>query len=365
MAEWEAERENLNNEKMNVAIVGSPDLEFSGGTQINVIQLATLLSRSGFKVTIFGSGTYFVRREVVLEDGIEYRKNAFNLDPFAWRTVQRISKGVSEPLIGMFSSRYIYKKIKGYRIYYFTAPKFVLYSFLKHSSHKEKVIVGNHGTYIEYLSSKKSFISKSLLNLFDSIFLKYIKRNDIYIHAQNNSQAKHYVERGIDPNRIAVVPQCDVDFSSYTMKKNEAFRILFLNRVSKEKGANLIPEIARNLRDIEFIVIGDGPLLSYLRKECPSNVKIKGFLPESKKKEEMAECSLMLNLSEYESLSISSIEGIACGQRILSLRRTTGLEFIHEKVPEAVIFSDGSVEGICREIMRIKEFMEKDRDKFE
>ncbi|MEM3192195.1 MAG: glycosyltransferase family 4 protein [Candidatus Parvarchaeota archaeon] len=351
--------------KVKVAFVGAPDLEFYGGTQKTVILLATLLSKSNYDVTIFGSGTYFERRQIEIDNSIKYERNAFRLDPLAWRAVQMLSRGVSEPLIGMFTSRYVFKKIKGYDIYYFTAPKFLLYSFLKHNKGNARVIVGNHGTYYEYLSSRNDFISRSLLNLLDSILLKYLNRRGTYVHAQTLSQEEHYKNRGISGDKVFVIPLCDVDFSSYALKKNKILKVVFLNRLSEDKGADLIPVIAKICKDIEFEVIGAGPLMNLIKKVSPENVKIEGFLPEKEKREKMEECDIMLNLSKYESLSTSSIEGIACGQRILSLRRTTGLEFIHEKVPEAVIFSDGSVEGICREIMRIKEFMEKDRDKFE
>ena len=47
--------------KVRVAIVGSPDLEFYGGTQVTVIHLSGLLQRSGYDVTVLGSGTFFDR----------------------------------------------------------------------------------------------------------------------------------------------------------------------------------------------------------------------------------------------------------------------------------------------------------------
>jgi hypothetical protein len=59
-----------------VAIIGSPDLEFYGGTEVNVIHSALLLHRLGFSVAVFGSGTYFDRRNVEIDVLIKYRRNA-------------------------------------------------------------------------------------------------------------------------------------------------------------------------------------------------------------------------------------------------------------------------------------------------
>ena len=356
--------EDVSTRKIRLAIVGSPDLEFYGGTQINVIQLANFLSQHGYEVTAFGSGTYFKRREVKLGNGIRYYPNSFRFDPFAWEPVLKASSGVSEPLIGLFTSRKVAKTVGIFDIYYFTAPKFVLYALSKYVIGDKPLIIGNHGTYIEYLSSKSDFLSKSLLNLFDSIFLKYAGMKNTIIHAQNNLQMEHYIKRGIDSKKIFVIPQCDVDFSLYSVRDNDKFRVVFLNRLSSDKGADFIAEIAKRCEEIDFIVIGDGPLRNRLGERCGANVRLTGFLSESAKDEELSNCDAMINLSKYESLSISSVEGIASGLTVISLNSTSGLSFIHEKIPEAVLFADGTFESATSAIKRIKNEKDSDRKRF-
>ena len=356
--------EDVSPRKMRLAIVGPPDLEFYGGTQVNVIQLANFLSQNGYEVTAFGSGTYFKRREVKLGNGIRYYPNSFRFDPFAWEPILTVSSGVSEPLIGLFTSRRVAKTVGIFDIYYFTAPKFVLYALSKYVIGDKPLIIGNHGTYIEYLSSRKGFISKSLLNLFDSIFLKYAKAKNTVVHAQNTLQKEHYVKRGFEAKRVFVIPQCDVDFSKFKVRDNDQFRVLFLNRLSNDKGAHLIPNITNDCKDIEFVVIGDGPLMGLLKEKCGSNVRLTGFLSEEDKEDEVGKCDALLNLSRYESLSISSIEGIASGLTVVSRNKTSGLSLIQDKVRESVLFGEGTAGSISSIIRKIKGEKENDKRQF-
>ncbi|MDA8056344.1 MAG: glycosyltransferase family 4 protein [Thermoplasmatales archaeon] len=356
--------ETMEASKKRVAIVGSPDLEFYGGTQVDVIQLANLLSESGYEVTIYGSGTYFRRREVDLRKGIQYFRNSFGFDPFSFHSILTLTSGVSEPLIGMFTAKRISRVVGAYDAYYITAPKFVLYALTKYVIRNQPVVIGNYGTYIEYLMSRENFISKSLINLFDSIFLKYAKSKNYTIHALNTVQRDHYLKMGIDASNIFIIPQCDVDFSKFKVRDNDQFRVLFLNRLSNDKGAHLIPDIANDCKDIEFVVIGDGPLMGLLKEKCGSNVRLTGFLSEEDKEDEVGKCDALLNLSRYESLSISSIEGIASGLTVVSRNKTSGLSLIQDKVRESVLFGEGTAGSISSIIRKIKGEKENDKRQF-
>ncbi len=350
--------------KVRVAIVGSPDLEFYGGTQVTVIHLSGLLQRSGYDVTVFGSGTFFERAGVKLEEGVQYVKDSFHFDPLSWRAVQSVTRGVSEPLIGFLSPRRSYRKMKGFDIYYFTAPKFLFYVFSKYNKERKGVILANHGTYMEFLSSRKNFVFRSLVKFFDSVFLKYANGEGVIIQTQNYWQRDHYIERGIDERKIQVIPLCIVDFSKYNVKNNGTFSVLFLNRLSYEKGAHLIPKIANICSEIDFVVVGDGPLKGAIMGAGMGNVRVTGFIPEKEKIDEIEKCDVMMNLSDFESLSTSSVEGLASGLLILSRERTSGLEFISGNVPGAVRFSDGSLENICVVLREIKREKERDPAKF-
>ena len=299
-----------------------------------------------------------------LRNDVLYFPNSFSFDPFAWEPILKASSGVSEPLIGMFTSRRVARTVGHFDIYYFTAPKFVLYALSKYLIKDEPMIIGNHGTYVEYLTARGDFISGSLLNLFDSVFLKYVNMKKAIIHAQNNEQMEHYIKRGIDPKKIFVIPQCDVDFSFYKARDNDRFRVVFLNRLSGDKGADMIPEIAERCKNVDFVVIGDGPLKNFLKERCGPNVRLTGFLSESEKEEELACSDVMINLSNYESLSISSVEGVASGLTVISRKCTSGLKFIHGKIPESTILTEGTVEKICLAITQTRNEKESDRKSF-
>ena len=358
----ERESEISQNRRKRIAIIGSPDLEFYGGTQVSVIESTEILFSMGFDVTVFGSGTYFERRNIDLGEKIRYVKNAFPFDPFSWRTVQKVSRGVSEPLIGMFTSKKIMKVVGDYDGYYFTAPKFIFRSISERIDSRKRVLLANHGTYLEFLSARKGILSRALINLFDSIFLKHASRENTFIHTQNAFQRKHYLERGIPEEKIFLIPQCEVDFSKFSVKNNDDFRVLFLNRLSTDKGAHLIPMISNRCKGINFVVIGGGPLLNQIRSSAGDNVRLTGFLSESDKQRVVEKCDVILNLSSYESLSISSIEGLAAGLRVISKERTSGLSFIAESVEGSVYFAGGSIQEICEMLEKLRR--EKEADPF-
>jgi glycosyltransferase involved in cell wall biosynthesis len=52
--------------------------------------------------------------------------------------------------------------------------------------------------------------------------------------------------------------------------------LLFMGRLSWEKGADLLPELARRFSHTQILVAGAGPLEDGIRSEAPANLKLLG-----------------------------------------------------------------------------------------
>jgi glycosyltransferase involved in cell wall biosynthesis len=104
--------------------------------------------------------------------------------------------------------------------------------------------------------------------------------------------------------------------------KDNKFRILFVGRLEKIKGADLLVDVAKNLKskiDFRVDVIGDGPLKQDLdRKDL--NIHVHGFMKEERFRYfERADCLLALHVSSTP-FGIIVLEGMAFQIPVIALK---------------------------------------------
>lgn len=81
---------------------------------------------------------------------------------------------------------------------------------------------------------------------------------------------------GYEDNRIAILPSF-VEPPD-TPKSGEGDRVLYVGRLSSEKGVDVLLEAARTLPDIPFHIVGTGPDAPELERGSPPNVTFEGFV---------------------------------------------------------------------------------------
>jgi glycosyltransferase involved in cell wall biosynthesis len=87
---------------------------------------------------------------------------------------------------------------------------------------------------------------------------------------------------------------------------------LFIGRLSLEKGAHLLPEIAERIKPYKLHIIGTGPLLDYLIKKSKDNMIIHGYVSEEKKQVLLKHASTLIIPSIWRELfGYVVIEGFA------------------------------------------------------
>jgi len=341
------------------AILGSADLEYDGGGERNALQTSKIAKKMGFDVTIFGSGCEYERNNHIAVNEVNYVKNAFKFDIFGKKSILRLTHSKSTGLIGLFRFRRIYNIVKGYDYYYFQNPNFLFRNFsmyARKSSFTHHIILANHGSYFEILGQRNNPAYRLVLRFLNRLIFKSIDRS-ITVQVQNSFQYDFYRKMGF--NNIHLIPQSSVNFDDFRVEESRGFNVVFLNKLTKNKGSKLLMKILKDSdEDIKFHIVGLDTK-RYAKKIKKNNVIFYGQVSEEEKRNILAKSDVMINCSEYESLSISSIEGLASGLPIISTR-TSGLVYIRDVMGENVIIIDRNTKDFLTEINRLRKLKEKD-----
>ena len=130
-----------------------------------------------------------------------------------------------------------------------------------------------------------------------------------------------------------------VDFSDYSFKKSKKFKIVTCGRITLQKNPMLFKEIAKMFEhnpDISFVWIGSGELEHKLNTP---NIHITGWLDKENVKNELQEASLYISTSEWEGLSLATLEAMSIGLPLI-LRNKCGNTELIDGNKNGALFTD-------------------------
>jgi len=182
---------------------------------------------------------------------------------------------------------------------------------------------------------------------------------------------------GLERHKNKILPEGArfIDISRYTAKKtlNERKNVVgFIGRLRKEKGVvefvEAIPLVARENKDVEFLIGGSGDLLGWVKEECKriengNNIKITitGFISEEVIPECLNELKLLiLPTAHAEGLPTIILEAMACGTPVLA----TPIGAIQDVIKDGetgFILEDNSPACIAENVMRALEHPDLER----
>lgn len=217
--------------------------------------------------------------------------------------------------------RICFARIRGCRVYY------VHYSFK--GALLALAITRIFGGRVFYWNCGMPWLYKR--GQFEEWLFRFILRNTILVTG-TDELANEYVKRyGLDKKNVRVVPNY-IRISRLRKKIKEEARqelrlpedkkiVLFLHRLSRRKGAHLLPEIVKEFSDrsdVLFIVVGDGPEKSHLASRIShlgmgDTVHIVGAVPNYKISQYMAVADVYLMPSEEEGMPNALLEAMAAG----------------------------------------------------
>jgi glycosyltransferase involved in cell wall biosynthesis len=136
----------------------------------------------------------------------------------------------------------------------------------------------------------------------------------------NEFARERLVRGGLPPDRIEVKPNFVTDPGSRTCPAASSGTVLYVGRLSPEKGVDLLVEAWRQLGDgpLELLVVGDGPLQERLERRPAPRLRFAGRLPaEEVRRQMLAARALVLPSVWYEGQPMAVLEALAAGLPVL------------------------------------------------
>lgn len=133
-----------------------------------------------------------------------------------------------------------------------------------------------------------------------------------------------------------------VDISDFLKIKPllSARRICFVGKLTWLKGADLLPEIAKEIRkemkDVEVYVIGSGELMDKINKV--DGLRTFGYVPHGEKLLMLlSKCSIYIHPARFEAFGASVIEAMAAGLIPIVTVTTGARDFVKKVNPKLVV----------------------------
>jgi len=202
------------------------------------------------------------------------------------------------------------------------------------------IIFTYHTLTKDYLEKRFGKLSRGFVML-DSVFLtNVIKRASVVITPTDYAKdilldsiprafkilKRKFVKipNPIDRDKFTTPQKRASDFFDFLEDYNYA---IWVGRISHEKNIPFLMKIFSKL-PYQLVIVGKGPLLSYLRKVAPKNVHLVGFVEEEVLKAllHFARCFVISNT--FETLSLATIEAMAQGVPIVSYYKGGYTEFL-------------------------------------
>ncbi len=127
--------------------------------------------------------------------------------------------------------------------------------------------------------------------------------------------------------------------------------VTYAGRLSREKGVDMIPELAKRIPNVQFSIIGDGPLFSKLASESPPNLRLYGALDHYATLSLMNKSKVFLLPSRSEGLSTSLIEAMMLGLTCVATNVGGNVELLSDGRGHLADCSVGSLETALREAL--------------
>lgn len=240
--------------------------------------------------------------------------------------------------------------------YQMICPNHLLYNFDKNTP-CEKCVKGFHINCIKNKCIHGSLV-KSILGVIEAklySFLRTYKKVDLFICPSKFLENKLLSARGYYEGKTRTIHNfIDKKKFANTERKIDNY-IVFVGRLSKEKGIENIAGAAKLLPQYNFIVAGSGPDEDIL-KDIP-NIKLAGFLTGDKLTDLMGNAKVLLLPSVcYENCPLSILEAHSMGVPVVTMNSGGMAELVKDGVTGTLV-DEPSAEGIAT---KLKETIENE-----
>lgn len=209
--------------------------------------------------------------------------------------------------------------------------------------------------------------------VYDRFVGQRILMNGRRLHALNDLEREQLIELGVQPERIAILPN-GVDLEEYQdLPQVHGFRerfhipsdapiVLFLARVNKIKGVDFLlssfNEVRREVPGAILVIVGpDDGYLTQAKRHVQTMgiekwVRFTGYLDGDDKLEAYQAANVYVLPSAYEMFAITLLESLACGTPIIATDRVGLADFVRQNDLGSIV-NYGDVKGLKEEILRV------------
>ena len=221
--------------------------------------------------------------------------------------------------------------------YQMICPNHLLYNFDKNTP-CEKCVKGSHINCIKnkciHGSGVKSILGVIEANLYS--LLKTYKKVDLFVCPSNFLENKLLSAKGYYTGKTKTIHNfIDKEKFSNTDRKEDSY-IVFIGRLSKEKGIEYIAKTAKLLPDYTFVIAGNGPDEGMLKDI--DNVKLAGFVTGNELTELMGNAKVLLLPSVcYENCPLSILEAHSMGVPVVTMNSGGMAELVKDGVTGTLV----------------------------
>ena len=240
--------------------------------------------------------------------------------------------------------------------YQMICPNHLLYNFKKNTP-CEKCLKGSYINCVKNSCIHGSKV-KSLLGVIEAKFyeiLKTYKKVDLFVCPSNFLENKLLGAKEFYKGKTKTLHNF-INKEKFSNKDRQpGDYIVYVGRLSKEKGIENIAGTAKLLPEYKFMIAGSGPDEGML-KEIP-NVKMLGFVSGDKLTELVGNAKILLLPSVcYENCPLSILEAHAMGVPVVTMNSGGMAELVKDGVTGTLV-NEPTPEGIAQ---KIKETIENE-----
>jgi phosphatidylinositol glycan class A protein len=202
-----------------------------------------------------------------------------------------------------------------------------------------------YGFSFLYEGSLNKVIRTFYVDIDEAISVSHVATENLILRGMINPKIVHTIPNGIDNTKFRPPSEKELkEMRKIKLKegKEDIITIVSVSRQAERKGTDLlievIPEICKQLPNVNFIIGGDGPKKKLLDVMVDAiglkdRVKLTGFLQHQKVRDVMIQGQIYLNTSLTESFCIAIVEAASAGLYTIA----TDVGGVGEVLPEYMV----------------------------
>lgn len=160
-----------------------------------------------------------------------------------------------------------------------------------------------------------------------------------------------FVANGLPADKVVVKPNFVDDTPTGPPIDERPNEMLFVGRLSKEKGVRDLVQAWSDLPEVSLKVIGAGPEEAWLRANGPENVEFLGQLPRSQVLERMRQARLLIFPSRwYEGFPMTLAESLASGTPVVAADIGAAREIVSKEF--GALFAPGDTKALAAAVRK-------------